>query len=171
MTIEIVTDRLIIRSTKIADADFCINIWLDENMGKYLSDPPRDKAGDLYDKWKASVETYDGCYYFVAVSKASHDYVGTSSLVPSQDLSEWDMGYCIHEDYQRQGYGQEMIRGLIDFCTQRGGSKVIASVAKENEASNGLIRKMGFKVMKEGRFQKARTDIYYDEYIYSYSIK
>lgn len=48
-------------------------------MGKYLSDPPRDKADDTYLNWKDNVENYDGCYYFVAVSKKTKNYIGTCS--------------------------------------------------------------------------------------------
>lgn len=67
--IELKTKRLIIRRTKKEDTDFCLDIWLDDEMGRYLSDTPREKAYDTYIKWKNSVEVYDGCYYFIADSK------------------------------------------------------------------------------------------------------
>ena len=73
-------------------------------MGKYLSDPPRDKVGDSYLKWKDDVENYSGCYYFVAVSKERNNYIGTCSTVLSEDLKYWDLGYCIHKKYWRMGY-------------------------------------------------------------------
>jgi len=44
----LVTNRLIIKSTKKEDTDFCLGIWLDDEMGKYFSDPPREKANDTY---------------------------------------------------------------------------------------------------------------------------
>ena len=93
------TKRLIIKSTKKEDTDFCLDIWLDDEMGKYLSDPPRDKAGEAYLKWKETVEDYDGCYYFIAVSKDTGDYIGTCSAVPSDDKIHWDLGYAIHKKY------------------------------------------------------------------------
>lgn len=63
------TDRLLIKRTQKEDADFCLDIWLDDEMGKYLSDPPHDKAGDAYLSWKETVEVYGGCYYFAAIPK------------------------------------------------------------------------------------------------------
>ncbi|WP_160679917.1 GNAT family N-acetyltransferase [Clostridium sp. C8-1-8] len=160
------TNRLIIRSTKIEDTDFCLDIWLDDEMGKYLSDPPREKAGGIYLKWKENVEIYSGCYYFVAVSKETDCYIGTCSAVPSEDKKHWDLGYAIHKSYWNQGYATEMIKALIDFCHLNGAIKITAPVAKENIASNAVLKKLNFYVEKEGTFKKSGTDIVYDEYIY-----
>jgi RimJ/RimL family protein N-acetyltransferase len=170
MTISLETSRLVIRSTRKEDADFCIDIWSDEKMGKYLSDPSREKAGDIYNNWKETVEVYDGCYYFVAVLKEAKTLIATCSLVPS-DSGVWDLGYCVHQDYWRQGYATEILKELINFCALQGGNRVTASVAKENIASNALLIKLGFNIEKEGKFKKTGTDIVFEEYIYSYELK
>ncbi|MDO7205790.1 GNAT family N-acetyltransferase [Paraclostridium bifermentans] len=106
---------MIIKITKKEDTDFCLDIWLDDEMGKYLSDPPREKAADTYIKWKDTVEVYDGCYYFIAVSNENENYIGTCSAVPNKDKTHWDLGYAIHKKYWRQGYATEMIKALCDF--------------------------------------------------------
>lgn len=165
------TNRLIIRSTKKEDTSFCLDIWLDDEMGKYLSDPPRDKVTDAYLKWKDEVEDYSGCYYFVAVSKETENYIGTCSTVPSEDKKHWDLGYCIHKKYWRQGYATEMIKALIDFCYKNGGCKITADVAKKNLGSNAVLRKLGFHIEKEGNFKKHGTDIVYDNYTYRLDLK
>lgn len=169
MTYRLETERLIIRSTKKADADFCIGIWLDDEMGKYLTDPPKEKAGTIYEDWKNSVETYDGCHYFVAVLKATDEHIGSCSLVPSDDEKVWDLGYCVHKDFWRQGYGSEMLSELIHFCKLQGANIMTAPVAKENIASNRLVQKFGFTVVKESQCKKSRTDIYHD--LFHYELK
>lgn len=171
MIYKLESNRLIIRSTKKEDTSFCLDIWLDDEMGKYLSDPPREKADESYLKWKDNVEDYSGCYYFVAVSKETEDYIGTCSAVPSEDRKHWDLGYCIHKKYWRQGYGTEMIKALIDFCYENGGRKITADVAQLNDGSNALVRKLGFHVEKEGSFKKYGTDIVYDNYTYRLDLK
>lgn len=163
---EFETDRLIMKSTKKEDTTFCLDMWLDDEMGKYLSDPPRDKAGDTYLKWKEDIEIYDGCYYFIAISKETGDYIGACSTVPSEDNKHWDLGYSVHKKYWKQGYGTEMINGLIKFCYINGGRKITADVAKENAASNALLRKLKFHIEKEGTFKKNGTDIIYEDYTY-----
>lgn len=160
------TNRLYIESTKKEDTDFCLEIWLDDEMGKYLSDPPREKVDDIYLKWKENVEIYTGCYYFVAVSKETGEYIGTCSAVPSGDKKHWDLGYAIHKNYWRQGYATEMIESLIDFCRINGARKITAPVAKENIGSNAVLKKLNFYVEKEGTFTKYGTDIKYDDYTY-----
>ncbi|MBI9014807.1 MAG: GNAT family N-acetyltransferase [Clostridiales bacterium] len=135
------SNRLVIRSTKKVDADFCINIWQDDEMGKYMSDPPRNKAGDYYLSWKESVEIFDGCCYFVAVSKKTGNYIGTCSAVPSDEEKSWSLGYSIHKSYWLQSYATEMIKALVDFCYNNGGCKITASVAQQNPGSNALLRK------------------------------
>jgi len=170
MSIQLATERLTIRSTKIEDADFCINIWLDEEMGKYLSDPPREKEGTIYTSWKESVEIYDGCHYMVAISKETGEAIGTCSLVPSVDGKVWDLGYCIHKNFWKQGYASEMLSSLIEFCASNGCEKITASVAKENIASNAVLNKLGFRVEREGVFNKSGTNIYYDEFVYGYDL-
>lgn len=164
--IELKTNRLIIKSTKKEDTDFCLDIWLDDEMGKYLSDPPREKANNTYLKWKESVEKYDGCYYFIAVSKENSSYIGTCSAVPSEDKKHWDLGYAIHKNFWKQGYATEMIKELCNFCIENGAKYITADVAKLNEGSNAVLRKLGFKIEKEGTFKKSGTDIIYEEYTY-----
>ncbi len=165
------TNRLIIKSTRKEDASFCLDIWLDDEMGKYLSDPPRDKADDTYLRWKENVETYDGCYYFIAISKETGNYIGTCSAVPSEDQKHWDLGYCVHKKYWRQGYATEMIKALIDFSYINGGRKITAEVAQQNPGSNAVLRKLDFYIEKEGTFKKRGTDIIYDEYTYRLNLE
>jgi len=145
---------LLIKSTKKADTDFCIDIWSDNEMGKYLSDPPRDKAGDSYIEWKEEVEIYDGCYYFVAMSKETENCIGTCSAAPIKESNCWDIGYAVHKSYWRQNDGAEMIKGLIDFCYNNGARKITADVAVQNLGSNAVLRKLGFYIEKEGTFKK-----------------
>lgn len=165
------TNRLIIRSTKKEDTDFCLDLWLDDEMGKYLSDPPREKADAEYLSWKEDVEIYDGCYYFVAISKETENYIGSCSVVPSEDKKHWDIAYEIHKDYWREGYATEMIKELIEFCRINGAEKITADVAQANIASNAVLKRLGFYIEKEGSFKKSCTDIVYDDYTHRLNLK
>lgn len=165
-TEDIITKRLIIRSTREEDGTFCLSIWLDDEMGKYLSDPPRERADEAELNFARGIEQQEGWYPFIAVSKETGDFIGTCSAVPDDNGKHWDLGYCIHKKYWRQGYATEMIKGLIDFGYRNGGRKFTASVAQENAGSNAVLKKLGFYIEKEGTFKKRQTDIVYDEYIY-----
>ena len=109
---------------------------------------------------------YDGCYYFIAVSKENENYIGTCSAVPNEDKKHWDIGYAIHKNYWFQGYATEMIKALCSFCIENGAEYITADVAKLNYGSNAVLRKLGFKIEKEGTFKKSGTDIIYESYTY-----
>jgi len=165
-TKDIITKRLIIRSTQEKDGPFCLSIWLDDEMGKYLSDPPSDKADEAELNFAKGIEQQEGWYPFIAVSKDTGDFIGTCSAVPSTDLKHWDLGYCVHKKYWRQGYATEMIRAIIEFGYRSGVRKFTASVAQENVSSNAVLKKLDFAIEKKGTFKKRNTDIEYNEFTY-----
>lgn len=165
-TEDIITNRLILRSTQEKDGPFCLSIWLDDEMGKYLADPPRDKADEDELNFAVGIEQQEGWYPFVAISKETGDYIGTCSVVPGTDNLHWDLGYCVHIKYWRQGYATEMIKALIEYGYCNGGRTFTANVAQENAGSNAVLKKLGFYIEKEGTFKKRNTDIEYDEYTY-----
>ena len=166
VTEDIITNRLVIKSTREEDGPLCLNIWLDDEMGKYLSDPPRDKADEDEMNFAKDIENQKGWYPFIAVLKESGEFIGTCSVVTSDDNKHWDLGYCVHKKYWREGYATEMIKALINFGYRNGGRKITADVAKENAGSNAVLKKLGFYVEKEGSFKKHGTDIVYGEYTY-----
>lgn len=164
---EMETDRLLIRPTKETDGEKCLNIWLDDEMGKYLADPPRDKADDNELNFAVGIETQDGWYPMVLIHKADGDFLGTCSVVPFDNEKRWDFGYAVHKKYWRQGYATEFISKLIEVGKEQGVTVFSASVAKENEGSNAVMRKLGFSIWKEdGSYRKRGTEIVYPEYSY-----
>lgn len=164
---DLLTDRLILRPTREADGPACLDIWLDDEMGRYLADPPRALADERYLNFAVGIENDDGWYPMVAIHRETGAFVGTCSVVPAGEDACWDLGYCIHRDYWRQGYATEMVSRLIEEGKARGAKAFTAAVAQENTGSNALCRKLGFKVWKDdGSFRKNGTEIVYPEYIW-----
>ncbi len=164
-TQDILTPRLRIRSTREADGPLCLSLWLDEEGGRYLADPPRDKADEAELNFAVGIEQDEGWYPFVAFARDGA-FIGTCSLVPSADGVTWDLGYCVAQAYWRQGYATEMITALLQFARSRGGRVFTAAVAQQNAGSNAVLRKLGFTVAATGSFAKRGTDIVYPEYLY-----
>lgn len=161
------TTRLLIRPTREADGAACLDIWLDDEMGRYLGDPPRAQASEAYLNFAVGIEEDDGWYPMVAFHRESGAFIGTCSVVPTEDGTCWDLGYCIHRDHWRQGYATEMVAQLIDAGKSQGIRAFTATVAQANDASNALMHKLGFRVWKaDGSFRKQGTDIIYPEYVY-----
>jgi len=164
---EIETERLLIRGTREMDGTACLDIWLDDEMGKFMADPPREKAGEATLNFAVGIESDDGWYPMVAFLKTTGDFLGTCSIVPLDDGKRWDFGYAVHKKYWQQGYATEIIQKLIALGKEKGVRSFSANVAKENTASNAVLIKLGFRVCKdEGCFRKQGTDIVYPEYTY-----
>lgn len=164
---EMVTERLLIRPTQESDGPACLDIWLDEEMGRYLSDPPRDMADEAELNFAVGIESDEGWYPMVMIHRENGDFLGTCSVVPMEDGECWDLGYAVHQRYWRRGYGAETLNRLIREGRERGVKAFTATVACENIASNALLRKLGFRVWKDdGSFRKRGTDIVFREYVY-----
>ena len=161
------TERLIIRPTREADCPACIDLWTAPEEGKYMLDPPRDKASEEYLSWGKDVEKEEAWYPMVVFHKESGDFLGTCSVMKMEDDKRWDFGYSIKKKYWRQGYGTEMLTKLIEAGKAEGATSFSANIAKENAASNALVKKIGFRVVKDDVVnRKSGTDIFYPEYQY-----
>lgn len=164
---EMETERLLIRGTREADGLACLDIWLDNEMGKYMADPPRDKANEDDMNFAVGIERDEGWYPMVVFHKATGNFLGTCSVVPQEEGMRWDFGYAVDKKYWKQGYATEILQKLIALGREQGVATFSANVAQENAASNALMRKLGFKIWKDtGSFRKRGTDIIYPEYTY-----
>jgi RimJ/RimL family protein N-acetyltransferase len=160
------TARLRLRSQTKADTAFCMSIWNDPEMGKYMSDPPIDKVDAEYLEALNGIEDSTEGYYVIAEDKATGARIGTCGAFPEKDGSSWDLGYSIHETFWRQGYATEMVGAVLAFAKAHGAQYATAGVAKANAGSNGVMRKLGFAPVREGSFRKYGTEIVYEEYTY-----
>lgn len=161
------TGRLLIRSTRDADVPACLELWMRPEEGRYLADPTRESADERYLNWGKDVEQEEGWYPLVVCLRESGDFIGTCSYVPSEDSACWDLGYVLSRAYWRQGYGTEMLQALIAEGKRHGVRRFTADVAKENAASCGLLRSLGFRILKDDEcFRKRGTDIVYPQYTF-----
>jgi len=113
------TERLLIRSTRESDGPACLEIWLDDEMGKYMADPPKDKADEATLNFAKGIENDKGWYPMVIFLKDTGDFLGTCSVVPMDGGKRWDFGYAVHKKYWRQGYATEFLQKLIELGKSR----------------------------------------------------
>jgi RimJ/RimL family protein N-acetyltransferase len=106
--------------------------------------------------------------YFVvlACGAASRTLIGSAGYKgpPSVDGTV-EVGYGIVSDYQRQGYGSEVVRGLLAHAfALHTVHRVIAETLPALAPSIGVLRKCGFRLIGSGsepgviRFQLTRPE-------------
>lgn len=165
------TPRLILRSYRDGEEDrnFCVSLWCDPETGRYMADPVFERIDEKYLSFFNGMEDDPDGYYLIAESKATGAPVGTFCMFPEN--GNFDIGYCIAPELQRQGLGSEMIAAVLRYIADHGGVSVTAEVADENAASRGLLRKYGFSEFRKGRFKKRNEDLYFDSRILRLELK
>ncbi len=161
------TPRLYLRNYEKEDMEFVMSIWNDPEMGKYMRDPTIDNMDEAY---RHAIETLhegdDECCYLISESKQTGERIGTCSFVPEEDGQAYDLGYCVHMRFWRQGYATEMVQGMMDYAKAHGAKYITVSVNKENVPSNAIMKKFGFFITGECKFKKRNTELVMEEYQY-----
>ena len=165
------TGRLYLRGFQKEDAVFAISIWNDPEMGEYLPDEAMDEVDEAYLKEIEELSEDEVCCYMIAELKDTHERVGTCSFIPSEDGRIYDIAYCVHKKYWRNGYATEMARGMVDYAKKQGANKVTVRVNKDNIASNAIVRRIGFEVTGEKRYKKRGTELEFCDYLYELNFK
>ena len=152
------TQRLYLRPFRKGDEDDIFSILLDRE-GAYFCDgeepfQPEDRSSQQFAELMEAYAEQEN--RIMLELKGENKVIGTiifgeSRLrrVPNQDLA-----YQLHPDYQRKGYAAEALRELIRYFFEETDTQMItANAATQNEASQALLRKLGF--VHEGTLRKS----------------
>ena len=150
------TQRLRLRSFTPEDADFALSIWNDPEMGEYLLDECMETVSDEYRREIEALGEDETCCYLIAEDKATGERIGTCSFIPEEGV--YDIAYCVHKRFWRQGYATEMVGGMMDYAKTHGGKKITIYIFSENPGSNAIARKFGFQVVETLVKKKRGTD-------------
>lgn len=105
---------------------------------------------------KTAGDTPCKAYHYAAVLKESGKLIGACHLSPEGEEAE--IGWILHRDCWRQGYGFEMANALLAFAfDDLGLRRIIATCDAENTASYSLMEKLGMR--REGLFIEARPGV------------
>ena len=144
---ELESERLIYR--KFCEDDFPIVFdWLGdaENM-KYRYGEPRSEAETRdYIRWAISSAEADECtnYEFAVALKADNSLIGAATLMHVPENPE--IGWTLHRDYWRQGYGTEIGETMLRLgFGVLGLRRVIAGCNARNRASYRIMEKIGMR--------------------------
>ncbi|MDE6579336.1 MAG: GNAT family N-acetyltransferase [Ruminiclostridium sp.] len=169
---KLIGKRIAIRSYQKSDLDFVSGMWFDKENGRYLSAPEKEYIDEKFQRAVDGLEDSSFGYYFVAELLDTGELIGSCSTFPdSDDKSVFDIGYCVVKSHWREGFGSEIVSVLLDWIKSEGGTTVTAEVAKENKASCGLLKKLGFEVVKETSFKKYNMGIEFESFILGKKLK
>ena len=161
---KIETPRLYLRGFTPADADFALSIWNDPEMGEYLLDGAMETVSDAYRREIEQLGEDEECCYLIAEDKESGIRIGTCSFIPADGV--YDLAYCVHKQFWRQGYATEMVGGMIAHARSQGAKKITIVISNENAASNAVAKKFGCRVAETLTEKKRGSDRVFTDYKY-----
>jgi RimJ/RimL family protein N-acetyltransferase len=111
-------------------------------------------------------------YDFAIVLKETGVLIGGSGIYLDNDKNQANLGWILHKDYWKQGYGTEFATALLKFGFEELKlHRIYASCHAENYGSYRVMERNGMR--REAHFIKARTgfagyrDEWQDELVYA----
>jgi len=147
-TIELETERLLLRRTKMSDLEEFFYIQLNPNLRRYLGST---KLGSNLEKEKKyfNEEKYNDLNYYrwTIVKKEDGKILGTIYLnMHDEKARVAGIDYWIREDEWSQGYITEASKCILDFAFQKLDLyRIESSGAKDNPGTWKVMEKIGLK--------------------------
>ena len=85
---------------------------------------------------------------FAMENKLNKRFVGTVALIIESD-ENCEIGYRVLQEYWGNGFGSEMLNGLVRYCKEIGILKLLAYVAVANPASEKILIKEHFAFQED----------------------
>ena len=143
------TERLQLRKLTLDDAGLMLHVWNDPAFVRHVGDRGIRTVKDACAAMrKGALHLYDA-YGFGPYRMALRDDdtpIGICGLFRREGLDEPDIGYSTLPDFCGQGYAFEAATAVIAYArSELALDRLIAIISPTNDASIGLIRKLGFE--------------------------
>ena len=154
------TERLVVRTWHLADADSFFDIYRRWEVARWLGSAPRalethDEAEARVTRWSELNRSRTGEGRWAVERRADGRVLGTVLLVRLPDGDgEFEVGWHFHPDAWGHGYATESARGALDWGFRRGLEEVLAVVRSGNAPSLAVCRRLGMEAL-------GRTSRYY----------
>lgn len=147
------TERVLIRPYQVEDYGVWSEGYRNRLPATYKHDEGND--GEVYSKkwFKDWVEEFqetarnDETYLFGVFRKADGKHIGEVELITLlREDYEWGMmGYMVHNQFHRQGYGTESVKAAVDmFFEELHFHRLELQIHVDNEPSQKLAKHAGF---------------------------
>ena len=149
------TARLDLRPHRPEDLDDLLRFHSDPEVVRFVPWPVRDRAATeetLRTKLQQGSWREPGQWMVLAVElRATSTVIGEVLLKHVSDTDrQGELGFALGREHQGRGYAEEAARELLRVGFEELGlHRVVAICIEENEASAGLLQRLGFR--REGR--------------------
>ena len=155
------TDRCVLRETSVADLDAFYEIYSDPEITQFLEGLMERSEEEKYtENYRDLIYEIYGHGIWTVVHKETGEIIGRAGLDERAGFDTPELGFMIGKKWQRQGLALEVCRGILKWAAENGIEEVMSLTESENEASVGLLGKLGFKRVEEVEISGTLLDKY-----------
>jgi len=144
------TERLILKPTSEADAEFIFELLNTKSWLKYIGDRnvKSVQSAKEYIKTKMLPQLKRlGYSNYTLIRKSDHSKIGSCGLYDREGLEGLDIGFAFLPQYERKGYAFEAANTLKNAAFNDFGINVISAItSKNNLSSQKLLEKLGLEL-------------------------
>lgn len=150
------TERLFIRKLKATDIEPFHEMNVNENVMIYTDSTVKTYNEDV-DDLKNLINNYkqpnNRLWVWAVIRKTDDVFLGNVAIIDLDETKD-EVGFRFLEKYWNNGYGYEVLKGLLIHAKNTGYKKLYAEVFAKNIASETVLRKAGFVFIKEYKNEK-----------------
>lgn len=143
-TVNLETERLILRKFKLSDAEALYNNWAnDSEVTKFLTWPTHTSveiSEIVVNDWVNSYADNKFYQWAIVLKENQNEPVGSISVVHmDEEINMVHIGYCIGRKWWHQGITSEAFSGIIPFLIEGVGAKRIESRHDPKNPNSGKV--------------------------------
>lgn len=157
------TERLILREFTVEDAEFILALLNEPSFLRYIGDK---KVRELEDARQyilnGPVASYErnGFGLYLVELRESHTPMGMCGLIQREELPDPDIGFAFLPEFWNKGFAFEAATAVLqDARERRRLERILAITSLDNEASIGLLQRLGFTFEREIKLAADREPV------------
>ncbi len=130
------------------------NLWSRTESAKYMVWRISESEEDAKSRILKVMEYQKSHDSFSVYFKKTGEVIGFAGVEMTDNGVYRETGIALSPEYTGKGLGKQILRLLLDCCTEKGGKEFWYSCRSENAAAKGLANSMGFEYVRS----EERTD-------------
>lgn len=161
------TERLILKSADLEDADFFLELYNLPSFIKHIGDrnlrTKEDAENYISNRFLPQIEKL-GFGNYVVIHKELNEKIGAVGVFVREGIDVPDIGFSFFPDFEGKGYAYESAVNLMEIVkTEFGIEKLSAMTSDENLSSQKLIERLGLTFQRYVIFPDDNEELRYYE--------
>lgn len=161
------SERLICRRWLASDIDAIFEVYSDPEVARWIDDGSPITAEECRAWLDVTGRNYlkRGYGMFALQDKENGDVAGFVGLVHPAGQIDAEIKYAFRQLHWGRGLASEVVKATVSYgAGAHGLTKIIATVAPQNKASQRVLEKAGFAFVEERIDEDGASEFYYEWY-------